>query len=86
MPTFFVGAFGRGSRAVMAALAAAGNPRLKYLGPAGVTRLKGLNVAYLDGLSPAGSAAQSNTGGDELHGCRYHSQVSASFLMHGGDF
>lgn len=61
-----------GSAAALAALDGAGNSRLQYLGAGGVARLKGLNIAYLDGLQrPAGAAAAA--GG--AHGCRFHSQV-----------
>ncbi|KAI8475170.1 MAG: CwfJ C-terminus 1-domain-containing protein-like protein [Monoraphidium minutum] len=53
VPTYFIGAYGRGSGAGMAALAAAGDKcGLKYLGRAGVVEVKGLNLAFLDGRRP----------------------------------
>ena len=51
LPTFFIGAYGRGAAAGVAALSspAASASRITYLGRAGVTPAAGLQVAFLDG-------------------------------------
>lgn len=61
----------------MKAASEAGIARLHYLGTAGVAHLKGLNVAYLDGLSAPKGQAASGTDSSALHGGRYHCQVYA---------
>ncbi|GFR50327.1 hypothetical protein Agub_g12534, partial [Astrephomene gubernaculifera] len=48
VPTYFIGGFGSGSEAILAALPAS-KAHLKYLGRSGVTSINGLNVAFLDG-------------------------------------
>lgn len=50
--TYFIGGYGKGSAATLAALkkpAQHGDRNLHYLGRSGVTQLEALNVAYLDG-------------------------------------
>uniref|UniRef100_A0A383W3L9 RRM domain-containing protein n=1 Tax=Tetradesmus obliquus TaxID=3088 RepID=A0A383W3L9_TETOB len=49
--TYFLGGYGQGSAATLAALKAApaGSRSLHYLGRSGVTQLESLNVAFLDG-------------------------------------
>ncbi|GLI67306.1 hypothetical protein VaNZ11_011492 [Volvox africanus] len=49
VPTYFIGGFGAGSSAILTALPAAKVP-FKYLGRSGVANIKGLNVAFLDGI------------------------------------
>jgi hypothetical protein len=65
------------SDAALAALAGTADSKLHYLGAAGVAKLRGLNVAFLDGLAPQADGVQP---AHSQHGCRYHSQVSCSRL------
>ena len=60
------------SDAALAALAATPDSNLHHLGAAGVAKLRGLNVAFLDGLAPPADGALPSR---SQHGCRYHSQV-----------
>lgn len=60
------------SDAALAALAGTPNSNLHYLGAAGVAKLRGLNVAFLDGLAPPADGAMPAR---SQHGCRYYSQV-----------
>lgn len=75
VPCFFIGGFGAGSRKAMQEAAAAGVARLQYLGTAGVAHLKGLNVAYLDGLSAPKGQDASGSDPSTLHGGRYNCQA-----------
>eukprot|EP00208_Stichococcus_sp_RCC1054_P002085 CAMPEP_0206146064 /NCGR_PEP_ID=MMETSP1473-20131121/29358_1 /ASSEMBLY_ACC=CAM_ASM_001109 /TAXON_ID=1461547 /ORGANISM="Stichococcus sp, Strain RCC1054" /LENGTH=638 /DNA_ID=CAMNT_0053542501 /DNA_START=442 /DNA_END=2358 /DNA_ORIENTATION=+ len=75
VPTFFIGAFGAGSRQAMAAAEASGTARLQWLGAAGVVRLKGLNVAFLDGLAAPRGQGNAGTDPTTLHGGRYNTKV-----------
>lgn len=49
IPTYFVGSHGKSSRSALAALEKA-ETNIKYLGAAGVVEIKGLSVAFLDGI------------------------------------
>lgn len=73
IPTYFIGGFGRGAEAALAALDGTADAKLHYLGASGVAKLRGLNVAFLDGLQPP---AGGGTAPASAHGCRYHSQAS----------
>ena len=69
VPTFFVGAFGGDSaaRAGLAALAAHPECGIRWLGRSGVTTVKGLLVAFLDGtfLHPSAATRQQQQGEEE---------------------
>ena len=75
VPTYFIGSFGRGSRKAMMALAASAAPNITYLGRAGFSKIKGLAVAFLDGLFNATTYKLGGTEGDELAGCRSFNEV-----------
>lgn len=63
METYFIGASGAGAQRALEALelaqaTASAGPRVHYLGRSGLTTLKGLSVAFLDGLAPAQASQQ----------------------------
>ena len=77
MPTYFIGAFGRGSATAVIALrqSDAGGPGLTYLGRSGLQSVHGLSVAYLDGTYSSLEYREGVPG----HGsaaCRHFTQVT----------
>ncbi len=77
IPTYFVGAFGRGSATALEALqqADAGSSGLTYLGRSGLQCVHGLNVAFLDGTYSSLEYREGVPG----HGsaaCRHFTQVT----------
>ena len=62
-------------RKAMAAAEDSGTARMQYLGAAGVVKLKGLNVAFLDGLAAPRGQGDAGTDAAVLHVGRYNTKV-----------
>lgn len=62
-------------RKAMAAAEASGTARMQYLGAAGVVKLKGLNVAFLDGVAAPRGQGDAGTDAAVLHGGRHNTKV-----------
>ena len=77
IPTYFIGAFGRGSVTALEALqqSDAGSSGLTYLGRSGIQSVHGLNVAFLDGTY---SSLEYREGlpGNGSAACRHFTQVT----------
>lgn len=80
VPTYFVGGWGAGSRAALEALALAPDSNITYLGRRGVTSLRGLNVAFLDGTYNAAAFRAGSGGGDGAAGCRFYTEADLAAL------
>ncbi|KAK9811513.1 hypothetical protein WJX72_005124 [[Myrmecia] bisecta] len=74
VPTYFIGAHGKGARKAMQALAAANSDRINYLGRAGVQTVAGLTVAYLDGSQLAVSDGQKLLSLQYNDSCLYYNE------------
>ena len=74
LPTYFVGGYGRGASALLAALDASGAAGdVHYLGRAGLRNLAGLAVAFLDGRYDP--AAFAGAGAERQGSCRHFTQA-----------
>jgi hypothetical protein len=73
LPTYFIGAFGKGSALALASLSQTGSTgTVQYLGRSGIKKLYGLNVAYLDGTH---DAKEFQEGDEDAVTCRHYTKV-----------
>jgi diadenosine tetraphosphate (Ap4A) HIT family hydrolase len=81
VPTYFIGAYGRGSSTALAALAAAPDCGIRHLGRAGTAGVAGLLVSFLDGTHnfTAFRAAPEDTSGSD-GSCRYYTAADVEAL------
>jgi diadenosine tetraphosphate (Ap4A) HIT family hydrolase len=81
IPTYFIGAYGLGSKAALAALANSPNCGIRHLGRVGVTSLSGLQVAYLEGrYNAAAYRAEEEEHPDAAGWCRYYTKADTAAL------
>jgi len=78
IPTYFSGGFGLGSKQALSALAAAPACGIHYLGRTGISHIKGLQIAYIDGTYNAAAFRSAKT--SEGPGCRYYTSTDVEAL------
>lgn len=79
LPICFIGNWGQGAASILSQLEASNNSngQLRYLGRAGVTQVKGLSVAFLDGTFHAAAFEDANS---STNTCRYYTRSDVEFL------
>ena len=77
IPSYFIGAYGRGGVTALKALQQSGSAGLTYLGRSGLETLQGLRVAFLDGTHSSLEYTQGPAEHSSPSACRHFTKVSS---------